>query len=69
MFGKDPIDLEALSILLAESQHQNFSLDFLQGHNHKSLFSDDEARKNGANRLSFILIIYFIFFSILSIVL
>lgn len=69
LFEKDPIDLAVLSLLLAEHPQQNISLDFLQGHNHKSLFSDDEVRKNEANRFSFILIINFILFSILSIIL
>jgi hypothetical protein len=67
-FGKDPIDLAALSLLLAEHQQQNLSLAFLQGQNHKSLFSDDDARKNKADRLSFILIINFIFCSFLCII-
>jgi hypothetical protein len=67
-FGKDPIDFAALSLLLAEHHEQNLSLPFLQGQNHKSLFSDDDARKNQANRLSFILIINFMFFSILYII-
>jgi hypothetical protein len=68
LFGKDPIDLAALSLLLAEHQQQNLSLAFLQGQNHKSLFSDDDARKNKADRLSFILIINFIFCSFLCII-
>jgi hypothetical protein len=56
LFGRDPIDLAALSLLLAEHHQQNLSLALLQGQNHKSLFSDDDARKNNANRFSFILI-------------
>jgi hypothetical protein len=67
LFGKNSIDLEALSLLLAEHQRQNLSLAFLQGQNHKSLFSDDEARKNGANQFSFILSIHLIYLSFLSI--
>jgi hypothetical protein len=67
-FGKDPIDFEALSLLLAEHQQQNLSLASLQGQNPKTLFSDDDARKNKANRLSFILTINFMFFSILYII-
>ncbi|CAF0873166.1 unnamed protein product [Rotaria sordida] len=57
LLGKDPIDLAVLSLLLSEHQQQNLSFDFFQGQNHKSLFSDDEARKNRANRLSSMLII------------
>ncbi|CAF0843859.1 unnamed protein product [Rotaria sp. Silwood1] len=57
MFGKSTIDFAALSLLLAEHQRQNLNLTFLQGQNHKSLFSDDVARKNQANRFSFMIII------------
>jgi hypothetical protein len=68
MFGKDPIDLAALSLLLAEHHQQNLSLALLQGQNHKSLFSDDDARKNKANRFSFILLINFMSLSFLYII-
>ncbi|CAF3534310.1 unnamed protein product [Rotaria sp. Silwood1] len=61
LFGKDPIDLAVLSLLLHEHQQQNLSLDLFQGQNHKLLFSDDEARKNEANRLSSIIIIHLIY--------
>lgn len=63
-FGRDPIDLAALSLLLAEHHQQNLSLALLQGQNqHKSLFSDDDARKNNVNqqfsaRLSFHFLIF-----------
>ncbi|CAF0749075.1 unnamed protein product [Rotaria sordida] len=57
MFEKSTIDLAILSLLLAEHQRQNLNLTFLQGQNHKSLFSDDEARKNQANQCSFMIII------------
>ena len=51
VFGRDPIDLAALSLLLAEHHQQNLSFALLQGQNqHKSLFSDDDARKNKANQ-------------------
>lgn len=70
LFGKDPIDLAALSLLLAEHHQQNLSLALLQNQNqnHKSLFSDDDTRKNQANQISFILSINFMFFSILYII-
>ncbi len=67
MFGKDSIDLEALSLLLAEHQRKNHSLAFLQDQNHKLLFSDDEARKNGVNQLTCIFSINLIYLSFLSI--
>ena len=66
LFGKDPIDYAALSLLLAEQQ--NLSLALLQDPNHKSLFSDDDARKNHANQCSFILSIHCIIFSIFYII-
>ncbi|UJR16057.1 hypothetical protein I4U23_002970 [Adineta vaga] len=61
-FTKVPIDLEALSLLLAEHPYQNLSFPFLQNQNqnHKSLFSDDETRKNQADHVSAILIPSFI---------
>jgi hypothetical protein len=68
MFGRDPIDLAALSLLLAEHSQQNISLALLQGQNHKSLFSDDDVRKNNVNRFSFILLINFISLSFLYII-
>ena len=68
VFGKDPIDLAALSLLLAEHHQQNLSLALLQGQNHKSLFSDDDVRKNNADRLSFILATHLMIFSSLHIV-
>jgi len=68
VFEKGSIDFEALSLLLAEHQQENLTLAFSQGQNHKSLFSDDDARKSKANRLSFILTIHFMFFSILYII-
>ena len=67
MLLKNSIDFAALSLLLAKHQQQNLSLEFLQGQNDKSLFSDDEARKNEANRFSIILLTNFIFCSILLI--
>lgn len=68
-FGKDPIDLAALSLLLSEKNPSNFSFEFLQGQNHKSLFSDDDTRKNNGNQLSsFILTIQFSIISILYLI-
>ena len=69
MFEKNPIDLTVLPLLRAEHRQKNLSLAILQGHKHKSLFSDDDVRRNGANRASFILLINLILFSIVPIVL
>lgn len=70
MLTRDFIDFEALSLLLAEHEPQNLSLAFLKGQNHKSLFSDDDARQNQANHYSSMIItslIQCIFCSILRI--
>ena len=68
VFGRDPIDLAALSLLLAEHHQQNLSLALLQGQNHKSLFSDDDARQNNANeQFSAMLILHFLIYSSLHI--
>jgi hypothetical protein len=56
MFEKKTIDFAALSLLLGEDEHQNQTLAFLESQNHKSLFSDDDARKNQANHFSFMII-------------
>jgi hypothetical protein len=67
MLSKSTIDLALLSLLLAQHRYQNLSSVFKQEQNHKSLFSDDDIRKNQANQLSFMIIfssIQFIFCSI-----
>ena len=68
MLTKTPIDLEAISLLLAEHPYENLSFALLQNQNHKSLFSDDETRKNYGHRMSamfFLIFIQLIFISIL----
>ena len=68
VFGTSTVDLAALSFLLAEHSRSNLSFAFLHGQNHKSLFSDDTARKNQANPSTFLIttnLIRFIFCSIL----
>lgn len=57
VFGKVTMDYALLSLLLAEYQRKNFSQSFLQGDDHKILFSDDEARKNHAHRSTFMILI------------
>lgn len=47
VFGNNPIDLAAISQFLADHPQSNLTMAFLQGQNHKALFSDDEGRKNG----------------------
>jgi len=69
-FGKNPIDFAALSLLLADQQHQqNLSLAFFQDHNHKSLFSDDDTRKNHANKYSLTFSIYSLVFTVVYLLL
>jgi hypothetical protein len=50
IFGNNAIDLAAISQFLANHPQSNLTMAFLQGQNHKALFSDDEARKNGTSR-------------------
>ncbi|CAF1311642.1 unnamed protein product [Adineta steineri] len=69
IFARSTIDFDALSLLLAQHQHQNLSLAFLQGQNHKALFSDDETRKNQANQIPLIITLIFIQFIFCSIIL
>jgi hypothetical protein len=64
MFGKDSMDLKALSLLLAEHQRQNLSFAFLQSQTHKGLFSDDDVRQNQASPMICSSLIQFIFCSI-----
>ncbi|CAF1019313.1 unnamed protein product [Adineta ricciae] len=57
---KTPLDMEAISLLLAEHPYENLSFALLQNQNHKSLFSDDETRKNHGHRMSSMLFLIFI---------
>ena len=64
----DPLDLEALSLLLADDPQEKLSSDFSTGANHKSLFSDDNTRTNQATQLSDILFINLVLLGILHFV-
>lgn len=65
---KDPLDLEALSLLLADNSQESPHSDASFSDGHKSLFSDDAARTNQAKSLSLHMIINLVSLGILHLV-